>query len=258
MLVAIGGTTVAAVLFWDEFDPARSWTLGETVARLRAAAPTIFANLFVLWLMLCAMRFMFVGFRSGPLRRPMLFNRKMAARHEAAHALVASVLGMPMEGAWVLNDFDAHGIGGVVTLRVPLMPLTTEALYGLLARKVAVSVAGVVGARGKRPMEAILHELKFQTDWTKATELSWIGASLHPDRVLVWNVLEAMVPALQTMPWKRAIATAAKALLQAGGDPVPPETFAAIVRRFGLALPAVEAIAGAAMPSGQSMQEVAA
>lgn len=258
MLVAIGGITVAAVLFWDEPDPALSWTLGEAVAYLRAAAPTIFANLFFLWLLLCVMRFMFVGFRSGPLRRPVLFDRKMAARHEAAHALVASVLGMPLEGAWVLHDVDTRGIGGAVTLRVPPMPLTTRALYGLLARKVAVNVAGVVGARGKRPMDAILHELRFQNDWVQATELSWIGASLHPDRVLVRDVLEALVPALQTMPWKRAIATAATALLRAGSDPVPPDVFATIVRRFGLALPAVEAIAEAAMPSGRPMQEIAA
>ena len=87
--------------------------------------------------------------------------------------------------------------------------------------------------------------LQTQRDWAQAMELSWFAASLRPGRVLVDEVLEAVIPALHAAPWTAAIADGAKALLRAGDDPVPPEVFAAIARRFGLALPAVEMLAAA-------------
>jgi len=255
VLAAAGAIVAAMVLFWDRLGPAPAWTLDETVAHLRANTPTILSYLLGLWLFACMLRFAF-GFRFGPRRSAAVFDSKMAARHEAAHALVAVVLGLPVKGAWVLRQPDGRGIGGTVSLGTPPAARTREALYGLLVRRAAVNVAGVAGARGKRPLEAVLRELTYQNDWVQAAELSWVGASLHPDRELVWNVLEAVVSALHTAPWTAAIAAAAKALLRAGGDPVPPEEFAAIARRFGLTLPAVETLA-AALPSSP-MQEIAA
>lgn len=250
VLAAIGAAAVAAVLFWDKLGPAPPWTLDETVAHLRAGAPVILSNLLALWVMVCVFRFALAGFRPRPLGGAVLFDRKMAARHEAAHALVASVLGLPMEGAWVLRRPDARGIGGTVMLGAPTAAPTIDDLYGLLVRRVAVNVAGVAGARGTRPMDAIVHELEQQQDWVQAAVLSWTGAALRSDRVLVQDVLEAVVPALHTAPWKRAIASAAKMLLRAAGDPVSPEDIAAVAHRFDLALPAVEALAGP--PAGSS------
>ena len=82
-----------------------------------------------------------------PFRAGLPFDRTMVAHHEVAHALVASVLGLPVREAWVLRRLDEHGIGGAVRLEMPRMASSTQALYGLLVRKVAVSVAGVAGAR---------------------------------------------------------------------------------------------------------------
>ena len=255
MLAWTGSLVVAAVFLWDERDPASAWTLGETVKHLRADAPTILSCLFTAWTMFCVLRFGIVGgTRSGAIRHAALAregvarsDRELTARHEAAHALVACVLGMPMESAWI-NDAASRnrlGIGGAVSIGVPPVALTPEASYGLLARKIAVFVAGVVGERGPRPMKEIMWGLQTQRDWAQAKELSWFAASLQPGQVLVETVLEAVVPALHTGLWTAAIEEGAQALLRAGSGPVPPDVFAAIARRFGLALPAVETLAAA-------------
>ncbi len=253
MLAWTGSLVVAAVFLWDERDPASAWTLGETVKHLRADAPTILSSLLMIWTMFCILRFAFVGgSRSGAIRHAALAregvtrsDRELIARHEAAHALVAYVLGMPMESAWINDGPDWCGFGGAVRLDAPPAAQTLEASYGLLARKIAVSVAGVVGERGARPMEEITRELYIQRDWAQAMELSWFAASLLPGQVLVEKVLDAVIPALHTAPWTAAIEEGAKALLRVGGDRVPPEVFAAIARRFGLALPAVNTLAAA-------------
>lgn len=247
VLAAIGAAVAAMVLFRDKLDPLPAWTLDETVTHLQAAAPTIVSFLLTVWLILCV-ACIASGFRFGPPRSAVLFDRRMAARHEAAHALVATVLGLPVEGAWVPHCPDERGIGGTVRLEMPPVASTTAALYGLLIRRTAVNVAGVAGARGKRSLQDVLRELTRQNDWVQATELSWVGASLHPDQVLVWNVLVAVISELHTAPWTSAIAAAAETLLHAAGDSVSPEAFAAIARRFGLALPAVETLA-AALPN---------
>ena len=259
MLAAIGALTAAAVFFWDGRDPASAWTLGEAVASLRADVPTILSWLFTIWVFLRVLSFVAVGgSRSGATRHAVLAregavrsNRELAARHEAAHALVACVLGMPMESAWINDGPDWFGIAGAVRIHPPPAAQTLEASYGLLARKIAVSVAGVVGERGARPKEKIMRELYVQRDWAQATELSWFAASLRPGRVLVETVLNAVIPALHTAPWMAAIEDGAKALLRAGSDPVPRNVFAAIARRFGLALPAVETLAAVPFPPTQ-------
>ena len=107
MLAWIGGAVVAMVFLWDELDPASAWTLGDAVKHLRADAPTIFFSLLMVWAMFCALRFGIVGStRSGAIRHAALAregvtrsDRELTARHEAAHALVACVLGMPLESA---------------------------------------------------------------------------------------------------------------------------------------------------------------
>ena len=192
------------------------------------------------------------GSRSGAIRHAVLAregaarsNRELAARHEAAHALVACVLGMPLESAWVNDGPDWCGRIGAILMDAPPAARTLEASYGLLARKIAVNVAGTVGERGARPKEEIMRELYAQRDWAQAMELSWIAASLLPGQVLVEQVLDAVVPALHTAPWTAAIEEGAQALLRAGSDPVPPAVFASIARRFSLALPAVETLAAA-------------
>ena len=246
MLATVGAIAAAAVLFWDRLSVPSDWTLDETVARLRTDSAKIVADLLLLWFVGCVLRWAMFGFRHSQIRRASLFNRKMAACHEAAHALVATVLGLPLQAAWVLRDFDERGAGGGVILALPPTVAAPKPFYDLLARKVAVSVAGVAGARGNRPITDVLRELEHQYDWVQAKELSWIGASVRPDRVLLQDVLETVVFTLHTPSWTAAIATAAKVLLQAAGDPVPPETFATIARRFDLALPGVEALAGGA------------
>ena len=55
---------------------------------------------------------------------------------------------------------------------MPPAASTPGALYGLLVRRTAVNVAGVAGARGQRPKDAVLHELTYQNDWVQAAELS--------------------------------------------------------------------------------------
>ena len=251
MLATIGAFTAAAVFFWDGRDPASAWTLGEAVAGLRVAAPTMLSWLFAIWVLVRAFRFVAAGgSRSGAIRHAVLAredaarsNRELAARHEAAHALVACVLGMPMESAWINDGPDWHGIAGAVRIHPPPAARTLETSYGLLARKIAVSVAGTVGERGARPKQEIMRELRVQRDWTQATELSWFAASLRPGHVLVEQVLDAVVPALHSAPWTAAIEEGAQALLRAGSDPVPPGVFASIARRSGLALPAVDTLA---------------
>ena len=259
MLAAIGAAMAAAVFFWDGRDPASAWTLGEAIASLRAEAPAILSWLFAIWVFLRAFRFVAAGgSRSGAIRHAVLAregaarsNRELAARHEAAHALVACVLEMPMESAWVNDGPDWYGFGGAVRMHAPPAAQTLEASYGLLVRKIAVNVAGVVGERGARPKEEIMRGLHIQRDWTQATELSWFAASLLPGQVLVETVLDAVIPALHTAPWTAAIEDGAKALLRAGSDPVPPDVFAAIARRFGLALPTVKTLAAVPFPPTQ-------
>lgn len=257
MLAVIGGAVVAAVLFWEQLGPEPAWTLAETVAHLRATAPTIFSLLLLLWLMGLALHLALFGSRSEAIRRAAWFDRKLVARHEAAHALVASVLGLPMEGAWVLDRPDRRGVGGAVRMATSPALSTTEAMHDLVVRRVAVNIAGVVGERHGRSMGEIVRRLETQQDWAAAGAMSWIVDAAYPDRGLLRNLLEAVAPTLQTAPWQSAIAEAAKVLLRAVGDPVAPEAFAAIARRFGLALPAVEALADAALrvarPATQEM-----
>ena len=64
--------------------------------------------------------------------------------------------------------------------------------------------------------------------------------------------MAVVVPALHAEPWTAAITDGAEALLQAGGDPVGPETFMAIARRFDLTLPGMEAVAGGLLHPGCS------
>ncbi len=256
MLAAIGALTTATVFFWDGRDPASAWTLGEAVANLWTNAPTILSLLFAVWVFVRVLRFVAVGgSRSGAIRQAVLArectarsNRELAARHEAAHALVATVLGMPMESASVNDGPNWFGFGGVVRINPPPAARTLEASYGLLARKIAVNVAGVVGERGARSKEEIMDQLYTQRDWAQAAELSWFATALRPGQVLVEMVLDAVIPALHTAPWTAAIEDGAQALLHARNDPVLPDVFASIARRFGLALPAVETFA-AALPS---------
>lgn len=250
MLVTLGVGVVAAVLFWDRLGPMPPWTLDQAVAHLRADAPGIASCLFSLWGTVAVTRMMLGSFRSSPMSfltadftQLAIFDYEMAARHEAAHALVACVLGIPMTGAWVLRVPDARGNGGAVTIGQAPAAGRAEALYGLLARKMAVNVAGVAGARSTWSMDAILGELEQQRDWVQASELDWIAGSIHSHRDLVSEVLTAIVPVIRTKPWQDAIEEMAKVLLQANGDLVAPEVFAAAARRFGLALQPVEEIA---------------
>ncbi len=247
MLVMIGAGAVAAVLFWDRLGPARPWTLNEAMAHLRASAPAIGSTMVGLWIVWAFMRAAFSGFgfrSSYSTYRAAAFDHEMAARHEASHALVATVLGIAVDAAWIVRIPDKGGVGGAVGITAPVSVSTAEALYSLLARKVAINVAGVAGARGSWSMDAILEELRGQRDWTQAGEASWIASSIHPDRNLLSDVLAAIVPELRAKPWQDAIEEAAQLLLRAKGASVPPEAFTATVRRFGLTLPTIEEIAG--------------
>ena len=183
------------------------------------------------------------------------FNRELVAPHEAAHALVAGVLGLPVESAWVNDGPDWRNVAGAVRMNAPSAAQTLEASHCLLARSIAVSLAGIVGERGARPKEEIMRDLYVEEDWIQAKELSWFAASLRLGQVLFETVLDALIPALHAAPWIDVVREGATVLLQGGSNPVPADVFAAIARRFYLALPEPAAIGELAIKPSRPVQE---
>lgn len=168
-------------------------------------------------------------------------DREMTARHEAAHALVASVLGVPFDHALVHRSRLA-GIGGRIAPVSPARAHPPADACGSLVRKVAVLVAGVCGTRDGE--EAICFaSVGGEKDEIQARALSWAAADFAPGRDLFGEVCAAVRADLGAASWGRAVAAGADLLLEADGEPVPADAFAGIARRFGLALPAVEAVA---------------
>lgn len=195
-----------------------------------------------------------IGLPQDALRR--LFvrrrDRRMAARHEAAHALVATVLEMPFDHARVLPRWSACGVGGYVRFdsAAPTAASSGEVfLPSLLVRRTAMLVAGVAGERPDLPPGELLPRLQTQSDWPRALEASWIAEAVRPDRRVLEPVVEEVAAALRTPAWRAAIRQAAGMLLHARGE-VPQGAFQAIARGHGLTLPGVQVLASGLPPGG--------
>lgn len=168
------------------------------------------------------------------------FDRRGTARHEAAHALVATVLGVPFDEARVYKPSFSRPSNGHIHAVAPDRPHDPTEAYGLLARKVAVFAAGVIGAHdGDGPISFVGGGEK---DRESATLLSWAACDYAPGRNLFREVVDALTAALAAEPWPSAIAEAADVLLAADGEPLPAEPFHEIARRHGLRLDAVEGL----------------
>lgn len=253
-LAAIGATTMGLLVygpFWDGLpDGSASRTyavsLASVVVAIGAAVGLVSRPLLP----------------RGPARTPArairadgTFSLRMAARHEAAHGLVAAVLGVPFCGVRVLPASGAvpegRAGGGWVDLGCPPPAATAEDLYSLAVRKLAVAAAGAVGARGGRPLAEAIGDPAAAKDWCEARELSWLMAALRPDRDLWWDVARAVHADLDAQGWQAAIEAAARCLVRARGGVVAPEVFAGIASRFGLRMDAVEACSSAGIPANE-------
>lgn len=169
------------------------------------------------------------------------FDRRGTARHEAAHALVAAVLGVPFDEARVYEASFFRPSNGYIHAVAPERPHDPAGAYGLLARKVAVLASGVIGAHdGAGPVSFAGGGEKDRND---AALLSWAACDYAPERNLLREVMDALTPALRAEPWRTAIEEGADALLAANGEGVPADPFREIARRHGLRLNAVEALA---------------
>lgn len=249
----VGAGTICVVLCWDQAWPVLP--VGDVVSAARAHAPGVLASL----ALLCAPVLAFSGPAiARPVRVAVAANREgrwvvrvreRAARHEAAHALVASVLGVPFKDVRVLRETDWTGDGttGFMVATPPPAPRPSAFLHGVLARKIAVLLAGVIGAHdGDGPI--CFTGGGGAQDLARAETLSWAAADLAPERVLLDEVRAALLPALRSDSWRRAIEAGAGLLLDADGGAVPAGAFARVVRCFGLTLAPVEALAAGAGP----------
>lgn len=203
----------------------------------------------------CATARGLIGLPRDALRRSLARrrDRRLAARHEAAHALVATVLDMPFEHARVFPRWSACGVGGYVRFDSASSPDAScgePSLFRLLVRRTAMLVAGVAGERADVPFGDLTRRLEIQSDWPRALEASWIAEAMRPGRRVLELVVEEVAAALRAPAWQAAIQEAAKVLLRARGGEVPPQAFAAVARRFGLALPEVEALAAGMRRAG--------
>ena len=174
------------------------------------------------------------------------------ARHEAAHALVASVLGLPLKEATVHRHSLANVLGTTTLGPITAIP-TMASLYKLIVFKIATNLAGNAWIPSNQSPDAVLCELADHPDLIESIQLAWIGHPLHREGWLPYDILKVLIPALHAPAWQEAIEAGAAALLQELGRPVPAAVFATIARNYDLTLPEVMALARC--PSG-SVEEM--
>lgn len=183
-----------------------------------------------------------LGLPRRALRRAVARRRgvRLAARHEAAHALVAAVLDLPFDHARVFLD------GGGGYGRFPAEPAWPDpSFHSFLVYRTAMLVAGVAGESPGAPPAAFLERMEGQRDWPRALEASYLAEALWPGRRVLEPVIEEVVAVLRTPGWQAALREMADALSRARGGEIGPEVFVAAARRHGLSLSGARALASA-------------
>lgn len=243
-LTALGGAHLLLLWEWDQLlppDTPLSSVLPDVTLTARLAALMALH----LWL--------FVKLLSPAASRGRAWSRRMAARHEAGHALVAAVLGMHVSAATVPPRPDRFGVGGYVRYAPPEQPDDLQQLWRLVVRQMAASLAGVAAERAWQadPLSKAAARIRLQTqgDWYQAREAARTANAISPrGEDLLFEVFDMLLISLSADPWRRAIAKAAGRLVQARRREVPGEAFAEIALRYDLRLPGVEALI--ATPTG--------
>lgn len=245
--LAMAGAAMAVVVLAASGDaPAFSaLTLGEVATAARGAAPV----LLMLWGLTLAAGWCWRG--CPPWTTPSASSlgglslaaapkgwREATARHEAAHALVAHVLGVPYVDVQVNRHLDASGGAGGLRAPPAEAACAPDDLYGRTARKIAMLLAGRVGELGGgADLACVAHERS--KDWVQASTLAWAMADAAPGRPLLESLFAALSRDLAAPEWDAAIRDGARALLDAGGEAVPAAVFASVAARHALALPRV-------------------
>jgi hypothetical protein len=241
-LATVGVAVVCLVTAWKVPAHAPLTPLEETIRVLRHDGLPLLSVFLVLASALVILTLPLRSARPSPLR----CDHRGAARHEAAHALVACVLGMPLVEAFVHAE-PRGGRGGGITLAPFRTRCTPEGVRELVVRKIAIGVAGqAVDWDG--PVHGGMFCGGGERDFVQCQEMFWIWNSVAPDWPCSGNTLaETLIrthAALRTPAWRQAVAAGADALLRDLGKPVPPDVFATIAREHNLALPEVVALAG--------------
>ena len=243
MMAMVGVATVTLSYYFD--DPSfESWTaLTAALAYFQSHTPAILFQCFVFsFVMLVLSRVM-----SG--QSELLFSRQhdrqSTARHEAAHALVACVLGFSVRGGRVLQRPGPNGLVGYIEVPPPT-DSAADAIHALIVRKMAVFVAGVVGSQRSPSFLSVCRSLIGQPDGIEARTLSWIGAAGRQDSTLLIDVVAAVILDLNTPAWRLAIDGVGGEMLLRYGDLLEGERIAEVARVLGLRMDAVQAVARAA------------
>lgn len=262
VLALVGAAALLIAWHWDVLDPQTSVSANDAVAGLHALVPVVLASLAILCGAMHVVRFLAVGSfpkhqrmgSDGGWRLP-LFDLWTTARHEAAHALVAEVLGVPHCGARVVrasgSAVDDRASAGWVDIGPAPRMTTAGDLYSLAVRKIAVAAAGALGARRGRLLDEALLDSDAQADWVGAGQLAWLAGPYCLQDALLTAVAEAVLSDLGTGSWQAAIDHAAEDLVLAHGGVVPPERFGDLARRFQLSMPSTAGHFREGLPSSR-------
>src|SRR5438270_1552820 len=135
-------------------------------------------------------------------------HRKNVARHEAAHALVASVVEVPFHNVWI------DGTGGGVTLSCPPHLSTAEDIYNFIHRKIIILLAGVVGEKPGLSRKEALRHLEYHKDLADAVALAWVSDEIASNPKIWEAFLDRLIETINTQPWQSAIDEVASALVE--------------------------------------------
>lgn len=170
------------------------------------------------------------------------WDMDLAARHEAGHALVAVVLGMPLYEAHVKVTPDAAGIGGHILIDSNRTPTNDvlEVLSGLL-RQISVAVAGVLAEQPWPSARAARRRLGTQKDFADVCGHMFSVNLMRPQHGKAGDdIFEATWEDIRKPEWQAAKAELATALVAT--DVVPADVVKDIAKRHELTLPCVQAV----------------
>lgn len=172
-------------------------------------------------------------------------GRRSTAKHEAGHALVASVLGAEIVGVSVYRR-AVDGDLGLSVHRNPLIAADTlEDVWQMLVREIAVCLAGGMAERKWSNIDAVAYSMGASKDLAKVQAMASLARFIthRPDPES--EIKKALYDDIQTPNWQRAINDLASALLRSNGAGVTSPVDAKVVDQYMLQLPMVRSLAEA-------------
>ena len=188
---------------------------------------------FLVWITLATSTILVATLRTSRREKGGLPDR-ITARHEAAHALVACVVGLDVISAELHNPSVQDRPEGTVTIETKAGP--GDDLFKILVQKMAVGISGAMAQQTWLTVEDAVSAFGSKSDWDKVSELSWVAGFIQPRRVMWVEVADILLKEFTKPCWQAAIEAAASVLLDALGKEVSGERFNAIAKEHGLSL----------------------